>query len=103
MATTLGTVSTAIAGFAVESDEPGAKHKGSISDATVELVTLLLIPVSILMSGYALFTFYARSESFRRKQVGYFDDHVGPLALAVIIIIVLLVILIAALRDVFSG
>ncbi len=41
---------------------------------TVELITLTLLPVSILMIAYALFTFYWRSEFIRRKQVGFFDD-----------------------------
>ena len=74
MATTLGTVSTAIAGFAVEDAE--AKHKGGISQSTVELITLTLLPISIAMIAYALFTFYWRSEFIRRKQVGFFDDKV---------------------------
>lgn len=43
---------------------------------TVELITLTLLPVSILMIAYALFTFYWRSEFIRRKQVGFFDDKV---------------------------
>lgn len=75
MATTLGTVSTAIAGFAVEDSDAG--HKGGISQGTVELITLTLLPVSIAMIAYALFTFYWRSEFIRRKQVGFFDDKVG--------------------------
>jgi uncharacterized membrane protein YidH (DUF202 family) len=74
MATTLGTVSTAIAGFAVEDSD--AKLKGGISQGTVELITLTLLPVSIAMIAYALFTFYWRSEFIRRKQVGFFDDKV---------------------------
>jgi nitrogen fixation-related uncharacterized protein len=75
MATTLGTVSTAIAGFAVEDED--VKHSGGISTGTVELITLTLLPVSIAMIAYALFTFYWRSEFIRRKQVGFFDDKVS--------------------------
>lgn len=74
MATTLGTISTAIAGFAVADGE--GKHQGGISPGTVELITVTLLPVSILMIAYALFTFYWRSEFIRRKQVGFFDDKV---------------------------
>lgn len=73
MATTLGTVSTAIAGFSVED---GRERKGGISQGTVELITLTLLPVSVAMIAYALFTFYWRSEFIRRKQVGFFDDKV---------------------------
>ena len=85
MATTLGTVSTAIAGFAV--DEEGAKHSGGISQGTVELMTMLLLPVSIAMIGYALFTFYWRSEFIRKKQVGFFDDKVGPVTVACVVMV----------------
>lgn len=73
MATTLGTVSTAIAGFSVED---GRARPGGISQGTVELITLTLLPVSVAMIAYALFTFYWRSEFIRRKQVGFFDDKV---------------------------
>ena len=128
MATTLGTVSTAIAGFAVEDAE--AKHSGGISQSTVELITLTLLPVSIAMIAYALFTFYWRSEFIRRKQVGFFDDkvrrqrvraaagvpnardrtlpsslllQVGPITLAVVVMISLSLITLAAIRDLLLG
>ena len=47
----------------------------------------------------ALFTFYWRSEFIRKKQVGFFDDKVGPIALAVIVASALLAIFVAAIRD----
>ncbi|KAL4852664.1 Vacuolar transporter chaperone 1 [Chlorella vulgaris] len=97
MATTLGTVSTAIAGFAVEDED--VKHSGGISTGTVELITLTLLPVSIAMIAYALFTFYWRSEFIRRKQVGFFDDKVGPITLAIIVMISLTLIMLAAVKD----
>lgn len=74
MAVTLGSVGTAIAGFAVEDESSPSKHKGGISQKTVQLMTLLMLPISICMIGYALFTFYMRSEFIRRKQVG----SIGP-------------------------
>ena len=68
MATTLGTVATAIARFSVEDGaKPSKGH--AISQRTVELISLLLLPISILMIGYALFVFYSRSENIRKKQV----------------------------------
>ncbi|KAL4435031.1 hypothetical protein ABPG77_003856 [Micractinium sp. CCAP 211/92] len=96
MATTLGTVSTAIAGFSVED---GRERKGGISQGTVELITLTLLPVSVAMIAYALFTFYWRSEFIRRKQVGFFDDKVGPVTLAVIVMASLAMIMLAAIKD----
>eukprot|EP00887_Chlorella_sp_A99_P006188 scaffold3.g6188.t1 len=101
MATTLGTISTAIAGFAV--DEEGDKHKGAISQGTVELMTVTLLPVSIAMIGYALFTFYFRSEFIRKKQVGFFDDKVGPITVAVVVALSLTAIFISALKDLFGS
>ena len=97
MATTLGTVSTAIAGFAV-ADEEG-KQRGGIGQGTVEVITLTLLPVSILMIGYALFTFYWRSEFIRRKQIGFFDDKVGPIVVALVVMASLSLITVAAIRD----
>jgi len=98
MATTMGSIGTAIAGFAVEDDEAITKH--GIQKSTVELMALLMIPISILMIGYALFTFYWRSEFIRKKQIGFFDDKVGPVAVALIVEIALVSIFFSALRDV---
>lgn len=68
MAVTLGTIGTAIAGFAVTEDETGAT-KGIISQGTIELMTMLMLPLSIAIIGYAMYTFYMRSEFIRKKQV----------------------------------
>ncbi len=101
MAVTIGTVGTAIAGFAVEDEDTASKHRGGISQGTVELITLLMLPISICMIAYALFTFYMRSEFIRKKQIGFFDDKVGPVTVAVVVEVALLVIMFAALRDIF--
>lgn len=103
MATTLGTISTAIAGFAADGADGSKSGRGAISKGTVELITVTLLPVSVLMIGYALFTFYWRSEFIRKKQVGFFDDKVGPITVAVIVGLSLLAIFISALRDVLSS
>lgn len=95
----MGTIGTAIAGFAVEDEE--AITKPGISKSTVELMALLMIPISLLMIAYALFTFYWRSEFIRKKQIGFFDDKVGPVTVALVVEGALLCILLAALRDLF--
>lgn len=79
MATTLGTVATAIAGFSVDSDDAGAAHKRSISPQTVELISLTLLPISVLMIAYALFIFLSRSTNIRKKQVGAGEEGIGGL------------------------
>ena len=68
MATTLGSVGTAIAGFVYK--DPSGKEKGIISKGTVELITMTTLPISIAMIAYALYTFWKRSEYIRKKQVG---------------------------------
>ena len=65
---TLGSVGTAIAGFAVEDEDSPEQQKGGISQGTVQMMTLIMLPVSIVMIAYALFTFYWRSEFIRKKQ-----------------------------------
>lgn len=101
MAVTLGSVGTAIASFAVEDEDSPGRHRGGISQATVQLITLTVLPISLCMIAYAMFTFYWRSEFIRKKQIGFFDDKVGPVAVAVVVEIALLVIMVSALRDVF--
>ncbi|KDD73383.1 hypothetical protein H632_c2235p0 [Helicosporidium sp. ATCC 50920] len=101
MATTLGTVVTAITGFAADDDAPA--RGGAISQYTVRMITLTLLPVSILLIAYALFTFYFRSESIRRKTVGFFDDKLGPITIAIVILLSLMAIFIAAVRDIMTA
>lgn len=100
MAVTLGTVGTAIAGFAVQDDSGEPKHRVGISQGTVELITMLMLPIAIIMIAYALFIFYWRSEFIRKKQIGFFDDKVGPVAVALIVEVALLIIIASALKDV---
>lgn len=78
------------------------KHP-TISQNTVELMTMITLPLSILMIAYAIFTFYWRSEFIRKKQVGFFDDKVGPLTVALLVMICLSVIYFAAMRDILFG
>jgi uncharacterized membrane protein YidH (DUF202 family) len=99
MATTLGSVGTAIAGFAVADEKAITKH--GIKESTVELMALLMIPISLLMIAYALFSFYNRSESIRKKQIGFFDDKIGPVMVALVVEGALVFIMVSALKDVF--
>lgn len=99
MAVTLGTVGTAIAGFAVQ-DKSERKHEGVIRQSTVEMMTMLMLPISIVMIAYALFIFYWRSEFIRKKQIGFFDDKIGPVTLALIVEAALIMIIFSAVRDI---
>ena len=104
MAVTLGGVSTALVGFTAE-EKPGsaAKHPGVLSRKTVDLISVLLLPVSISMIAYALFIFLCRSNSIRTKQLGYFTDWLGPAVLAGVLLLVLMTITLVAFASVISG
>ena len=73
MAITMGGITTALASFSVESDNE-AKHAGSgpVTKRTTQAIVLMLLPISIGMIAYALFTFFWRSRCMERKQVSMF-------------------------------
>jgi hypothetical protein len=102
MAVSLGGVSTALVGFTAE-EKPGSaeKHPGAISRRSVDLISVLLLPVSISMVGYALFIFLSRSNSIRNKQLGFFSDWLGPAVLAGVLLAALLTINVVAFLSVF--
>ena len=71
MAITMGGITTALASFSVESANE-AKHapgSGPVTKGTTQAIVLMLLPISIGMIAYALFTFYWRSRCMERKQV----------------------------------
>ena len=104
MAVSLGGVSTALVGFtAEEKPDSASKHPGVLRRKTVDLISVLLLPVSIAMIGYALFIFLCRSRSIRTKQVGFFTDWLGPAVLAGVLLLVLLTITVAAFASVIAG
>jgi uncharacterized membrane protein YidH (DUF202 family) len=104
MAVSLGGVSTALVGFTAE-EKPGSaeKHPGVLDRKTVDLISVLLLPVSIAMIAYALFIFLCRSNSIRTKQLGFFSDWLGPAVLAGVLLAVLLTITIVAFASVMAG
>jgi uncharacterized membrane protein YidH (DUF202 family) len=102
MATTMGGVASAMVGISLSDDGGGAAAPGRlISRRTVDLVSAVYTPVAILMICYALFTYTWRARFMQKKQVGFFDDHVGPIALACIVLLTLVAVTVMALIDVF--
>lgn len=70
MAVVLGFVSTAVSSFAVEEEiEHPERKAGPIGPKTAELIQLILLPLSIVIVAYGLFTFYWRSRFMQKKQV----------------------------------
>lgn len=95
MAITLGGVSSALVGFSGSVDEPGSL----ISSRTIDTITCIYAPLSITMMAYALFTYEWRSYFLRKKQMGFFDDRVGPVTVAILVLITLIIIFVIALAD----
>jgi len=107
MATTMGGVSSALVGLTITSGRGGgASGEGAagraISPRTVDLITAMYVPVAVVMVLYALFQYENRARFMRRKQVGFFDDRVGPIALAGIVLLTLVLITAIALVDVMT-
>ena len=71
MAITMGGITTALASFSVESANEARPSAGSgpVTRKTTQAIVLMLLPISIGMIAYALFTFYWRSRCMERKQV----------------------------------
>lgn len=65
MAITLGGVSSALVGFSGDSEDT-TEHL--ISKRTIDVITCIYSPLSILIMGYALFTYEWRSKFMRTKQ-----------------------------------
>jgi uncharacterized membrane protein YidH (DUF202 family) len=98
MAVTVGSIAAALIGFAGSEAARGSKA-GSRASLLVEIIALILLPVSVLMVAYALAVFVWRSKAIGRRQVGYIDDRRGPLGLAAVVITALTSILIVSLVD----
>ena len=71
MAITMGGITTALASFSVESENEAKPSPGSgpVTKRTTQAIVLMLLPISIGIIAYALFTFYWRSRCMERKQV----------------------------------
>eukprot|EP00798_Chlamydomonas_sp_ICE-L_P028056 gene28056-31157_t len=95
MAVTLGGVSSALVGFTGGDEDSGRL----ISGTTINIVTCIYAPLSILIMVYALFTYEWRSRSMKKKLVGFVEDKVGPVTVAVLVLITLIVIFFISLVD----
>lgn len=94
MAVTVGTIASAMLGFS-----QGDTSAAGGFNWTVTVMSLLLLPVAILIAGYALYTFYWRLTMIRRREVQYYDDKMGPLVLAGVIITAMTCIFFISLAD----
>ncbi|GAX86125.1 hypothetical protein CEUSTIGMA_g13538.t1 [Chlamydomonas eustigma] len=96
MAVTLGGVSSALVGFSAGSP---TEQGQLISSTTIDIVIMICAPLSIVIMLYALFTYEWRVWFLRKKQMGFFDDRVGPSTVAALVLITLLIIFSIAFVD----
>lgn len=103
MAITMGGITTALASFSVESANEAKPSAGSgpVTRKTTQAIVLMLLPISIGMIAYALFTFYWRSRCMERKQMGFFNDVIGPVVLCALIVLSLSTIMMMSIIDFF--
>lgn len=103
MAITMGGITTALASFSVEAENEAKSSTGSgpVTKRTTEAIVLMLLPISIGMVAYALFTFYWRSRCMERKQMGFFNDVIGPVVLCALIVLSLTTIMMMTIFDFF--
>eukprot|EP00887_Chlorella_sp_A99_P007158 scaffold2.g7158.t1 len=100
MAVTLGSISAALLGFArsvnPKKELPGSNHM-------IAFISMVLLPVAVLMCGYALMVFVWRSGEIRDKALSYIDDRRGPLALTAVIVTALSMIWLVAFVDLVAA
>lgn len=97
MAVIMGGVSSALVGFS-NPDATSAEEQ-VISSRTIDIITCVYTPVSMLIMAYALFTFEWRSKFMSKKQMGMYDDKVGPTTIAVLVLLTLITIFVLAVYD----
>lgn len=97
MAVTMGGVSSALVGFQnTDATTPG---EALISRRTIDIITCVYTPISMLIMVYALFTFEWRAKFMHKKQMGMYDDKVGPTTIAILVLLTLIVMFVLAIYD----
>ncbi|KAK9818344.1 hypothetical protein WJX72_010983 [[Myrmecia] bisecta] len=99
MAVTMGGITTALVSFAVEEQNKAGSGSRAVSAWTTKLIGCLLLPMSVIITAYALFTFINRSRNIEKKQMGFYHDQFGPVILAGLVLLSLLIILVTSIID----
>lgn len=59
----------------------------------------MLLPVALIVCGYALLVYHWRAQAIQGKEFSYYDDRRGPLALAGVLVAALSFIFVIGLMD----
>ena len=87
MSITLGSIATALLGYS--GTMARSTMRGNFTDFTVDILSLILLPLAVMLAMYALFVFFWRAGAIQGKRVEQFDDPKGPLVLAGCLILAL--------------
>ncbi len=68
----------------------------------MELIALILLPLGMFMTCYALYVFTWRSAGIGKKRATQFDDRYGPLALCAAVVVALVGILVITSIDFYE-
>eukprot|EP01023_Acetabularia_acetabulum_P006602 TRINITY_DN12741_c0_g2_i9.p1 TRINITY_DN12741_c0_g2~~TRINITY_DN12741_c0_g2_i9.p1 ORF type:complete len:240 (+),score=49.95 TRINITY_DN12741_c0_g2_i9:127-846(+) len=101
MAITVGSIAAALLGFSASTASD--KQFGMQSHHLVEVICMILLPVAVLMTVYALITFVWRGRRIMKKEADTIDDRVGPLVLALVVVAALSAILILSILDLIDS
>lgn len=91
MALTMGSIATGMIGIS------------SAERDSTTLIAMILLPVALLMCGYALVVYYWRSSAIKEKTEIFYDDRRGPLALTCIVVTALFSIMLLSIVDLLSS
>ena len=94
LAVLLGSAATALTSMSGD-------NSGPIREGTVDGISLALAPAAAVVICYGLFTYLSRTSFLENKQVGFFDDRVGPICMTALIASLLTGITGAAYWDFF--
>jgi uncharacterized membrane protein YidH (DUF202 family) len=100
MAITLAATSSVLTTLAVNHDD--LSPTGPISRRMVAAVSLTLAPTAFIILGYAYFMYHFRSKYMRIKEVGFYDDRIGPIMMTCLVMAVLLGITFVAYYSYFT-
>ena len=100
MAVTLAATSSVMTSLAVDRDD--LSPQGPVSPRAVAAISLALAPAAFIILAYAYFMYHFRSQFMRRKEVGFYDDRIGPVVMTSIVMAVLCGITFVAYYSYFT-
>uniref|UniRef100_A0A7S0WG32 SPX domain-containing protein n=1 Tax=Pyramimonas obovata TaxID=1411642 RepID=A0A7S0WG32_9CHLO len=96
MAVTIGTMSSGLLAYSLD-------HQTKQGGIAMQMVAVVLLPVSIMFCAYAVWTFYWRAVKIRLREDGPYDDRFGPMVLGCVMAVGLWTIFIMSLLKIVDS